>query len=69
MLKIRISEDTFEKCTEAVKWFKKKFPTMTFTTPKLGNNPKYKDDQKWFSYGNPRQLKGKPRRVNFKNRK
>jgi len=69
MIKIRISSESETELQEAVQYFQKKFPTMNFSKPRMGSNPKYKDDPKFFSYGSPRQKNGKPRRVNFKNRK
>lgn len=69
MLKIRLSSESETELLEAVQYFQNKFPTMNFSKPRLGSNPKYQNDPKYFSYGQPRQKNGKPRRINFKSRK
>jgi hypothetical protein len=68
MIKIRITGDNFQETREAFEYFKKIFPTMNWSKPKLGNNPKYGDDQKFFSYGTPKILNKKPRKTNFVSR-
>jgi hypothetical protein len=67
MVKIRISGDNFQEVREAADYMKKLFPTMNFTKPKEGTNPKY-EESKFFSYGTPKILNKKPRKINFKAR-
>lgn len=69
MLKIRLCHDTEEQLQKAVDYFAKEFPTMRFSKPRKGTNPKYEHAPKWFSYGEPRVKNGKPRRVVFSTRK
>jgi hypothetical protein len=69
MIKIRICTDTEQECQEALTWFKKKFPNMTFSSPRQGTNPKYIHNPKFFSYGQPRVKNRLPVKINFKNRK
>ena len=68
MIKIRLISDSLEEIEKAVEYFSRDFPTLRFTKPKPGTNPKYKDTPQYLSYGQPRQKNGKPRNPNFTSR-
>lgn len=66
MVKIRICGDTENEVDTVIELFENLFPEMRWSTPRQGSNPKYAEDQKWFSYGEPRIKDKKPVKVNFR---
>jgi hypothetical protein len=65
MVKIRLCADDADELEKAVDFFTAVFPDMRFSAARLGSNPKYKDDPKYFSYGEPRIKDKKPVQVDF----
>jgi predicted 3-demethylubiquinone-9 3-methyltransferase (glyoxalase superfamily) len=65
MVKIRLCADHANELEKAVDFFTSVFPDMRFSAVRLGGNPKYKDDPKYFSYGEPRIKDKKPVQVDF----
>lgn len=68
MIKIRLCSDDLEEISNAIAYLEKTFPTLRFTAPRIGSNPRYADNPQYLSYGQPRQLNGKPRTPRFKAR-
>lgn len=65
MIKVRLCGEDPDQVEQAVKLFEALFPNMRFSAVRLGGNPKYKDDPKYFSYGEPRIKNKKPIDVDF----
>lgn len=68
MVKIRLCSENLEEIQDAVELMERMFPKMRFSAPRLGSNPKYADDPKYFSYGEPRIRNKKPVKTDFKRR-
>ncbi|MBO0950898.1 hypothetical protein [Fibrella forsythiae] len=66
MVKIRICSEDPHEIEDVTSLFESLFPDMRFTAARLGGNPKYADDPKYFSYGEPRVHNKKPIPINFK---
>lgn len=69
MLKIRLCSDNLKEVEKAKEWMEKHIPDMRFSSPRVGTNPKYINDPKWFSYGEPRTRNKKAIKVKLKNYK
>ena len=65
MVKIRLQADHKPELEQALTLFRQVFPGMNFSKPRQGSNPKYQDNQKWFSYGQPRVKHGRPVKTDF----
>jgi hypothetical protein len=65
MIKIRLCSENPEVVEAAVTLFEQLFPDMRFSAVRLGGNPKYANDPKYFSYGEPRIRNKKPVDVDF----
>lgn len=66
MIKLRISSENPREVEDVISLLESLFPDMRFTAARMGSNPKYADDQKYFSYGEPRVRNKKPIPINFK---
>lgn len=70
MVKLRICSEDPEEVEQvidrpAARLFEQLFPDMRFSAVRLGGNPKYADDPKYFSYGEPRIRNKKPIDIDF----
>ncbi|WP_375445771.1 hypothetical protein [uncultured Fibrella sp.] len=59
-LKIRLCCEDQAMVEKAVDVLTTLFPDLRFSAARLGNNPKYADSPKYFSYGEPRTKNGQP---------
>jgi len=50
-IRIRITADNEKECDQMRKHFLKSHPQLIMSKPRKGSNPKYIENQKWFSYG------------------
>lgn len=65
MVKIRICSEDPDEVEQAIDLFAQLFPDMRFSAVRLGGNPKYANDPKYFSYGEPRIRNKQPINVDF----
>ena len=65
MVKIRLCSEDPDEVEAAVALMEALFPQMRFSAARLGGNPKYANDPKYFSYGEPRIRDKKPVKVDF----
>lgn len=65
MIKIRLCSENPDEVEQVVTLFETLFPAMRFSAVRMGGNPKYKDDPRYFSYGEPRIKNKQPIDVDF----
>lgn len=68
MVKIRLCGEDDREVEAAVALMEGLFPEMRFSAVRLGGNPKYANDPKFFSYGEPRISNKRPVKVDFADR-
>lgn len=65
MVKIRLCSEDPDEVEKVITLFETLFPDMRFSAVRLGGNPKYANDPKYFSYGEPRIKNKQPINVDF----
>lgn len=50
-IKIRLCADDEPSCRQAIDLVETALPNARMQSPRQGSNPKYAEQQKWFSYG------------------